>query len=317
MRRISAWVASLIFAAAPLPALAAPQDAVLNKEGFWSIDVDNGACAASMTLQGGAIFLLRAAEGQVTFGYFSLGKPIRKGKAGRIETEAYGFDFKPSYGEDATTLFYDGNLEARALAALRLARQARILVDGQPVAAMTLEGTGFEGALDGVIACSKGESGWWGKGVGSASEPPVVYRSENDIWGIVNGDDYCFAHAEAPDERFIQLLAIGDGVALAIGARSGKLPKARALRVETDSYKLEVKAEYADDGTYVNSADPLEAADVFALKRAKRLRVTAGGRELVDVALASDSFPRIVEDVTACARGEKGWWGEGAKPPAS
>lgn len=104
MRLFHALVLSVALLAQP--ALAAPEDAVMNKEGYWGIDVDNGACAASMTLQGGSIFLLRALDGEVTFGLFGVKSPIRKGRAGRIETDAGGFDFEPTYGEDAMTLFY-------------------------------------------------------------------------------------------------------------------------------------------------------------------------------------------------------------------
>ena len=164
-RRLAAILAfSAILA--PRQAAAAPQDAVLNKEGYWGIDVDHGACAASMTLQGGSVFLLRAQDGQVTFAL--LGRtPLARGKVVRLETEAYGFDFRASYGDAATSLFYDGELDAKALAALRLARKVRILADGHQVAAMTFQGTGFPDALDGVVACSQGDSGWWGKGVGA------------------------------------------------------------------------------------------------------------------------------------------------------
>jgi hypothetical protein len=242
---------------------------------------------------------------------------MARGKAGRIETEAYGFDFKPSYGDDASTLFYEGDLDARALAALRLARQARILIDGKPVAAMTLEGTGFEGALDGVVACSKGESGWWGKGVGSsagsstAAGDGFVYHADG-VWGVYADKRTCIAQAAAPDERYLQLLAIAGRVGLAVGSRSERLPRARKVRVQTDSYEFTFKPEF--DGGYMNSADLLESPDVFALRRAKRLRMSAEGRELIDVELGS-TFGDVLDGVAACSRGESGWWGKGASEP--
>lgn len=310
-------VLALIVTLLASPALAAPQDAVMNKEGYWGIDVDDGACAASMTLQGGSIFLLRALDGEVTFGLFGVKSPIRKGKAGRIETDAGGFDFKPSYGEDAMTLFYAETFDARALATLRPARQLRVLIDGAPVAAMTLEGTGFEGALDGVVACSKGQAGWWGKGVvaGAPEDPVLVYQREGDAWGIVMGDTTCLASAAAPDDRQLQLLSVMGRIGIAVGTTTGKLPKGRKARVVTDSYSFEFKPEYSDGATYLNSADLLESADAFALRRAKALRIVIDGRTVLDVAFDDDSFLQIIDAVTACSRGEKGWWGEGAKPP--
>ncbi|WP_430424188.1 hypothetical protein [Phenylobacterium sp.] len=315
MRLVHALV--LIAALLARPALAAPQDAVMNREGYWGIDVDSGACAASMTLQGGSVFLLRALDGEVTFGLLGVRSPVRKGKAGRIETDAGGFDFAPSYGEDAMTLFYAETLDAKALDVLRPARQLRVLIDGAPVAAMTLEGTGFEGALDGVVACSKGQAGWWGKGVvADASDGPVlVYQREGDAWGIVTGETTCLASAAAPDDRQLQLLSVGGRIGIAVGTTTGKLPKGRKARVVTDSYSFEFTPEYSDGATYLNSADLLDSADAFALRRAKALRIVVDGRTVLDVAFDDDSFLQIIDAVTACSRGEKGWWGEGAKPP--
>lgn len=308
----------LIVALLAQPALAAPEDAVMNKEGYWGIDVDHGACAASMTLQGGSIFLLRALDGEVTFGLLGVKSPIRKGKVGRIETDAGGFDFKPSYGDDALTLFYAKTFDAKALEVLRPARQLRILIDGAPVTAMTLEGTGFEGALDGVVACSKGQAGWWGQGVVAEApeEPALVYQREGDAWGIVTGETTCLASALAPDDRQLQLPSVMGRIGIAVGTTTGKLPRGRKARVVTDSYSFEFKPEYSEGATYLNSADLLESADAFALRRAKSLRITVDGRTVLDVAFDDDSFLQIVDAVTACSRGEKGWWGEGAKPPA-
>ena len=128
-------------------------------------------------------------------------------------------------------------------------------------------------------------------------------------------DTYCIAQAAAPDNRFIQLLAISNGqVGLAIGARGERLPKARKVRVETDSYRFDFKPEYTEQASYLNSADPLESADAFALRRAKSLRMTADGHDLIDVTFEGDSFAGAMDAVVACARGEKGWWGEGARP---
>lgn len=316
-RALAGLTALIALLLASGPAAAAPQDAVMNKEGYWGVDIDGGACAASMTLQGGSVFLLRAVDGGVTLGLFAR-TPLVRGKAGRIETEAYGVDFQPSYGEDATTLYYDGDLDARALAALRLARQVRILTDGRMVAAMTFEGTGFEGALDAVIACSKGQSGWWGKGVVADGEPSVDDRfvtHKDGVWGILSKDGACLAQAQAPDAHVLQLLSVSGRIGLAVSS-DAPMPRGRKVRVETDSYRFEFKAEYDKDARYVNSADLLDSSDTFALRRAKSMRLTVDGRDIVEVDLGAGTFAEIVDAVTACSRGEAGWWGEGAKPQA-
>lgn len=160
-RHLAALMAlALSFLAAP--ALAAPQEAVFNKEGVWGIDVDHGACAASMRLADGSTFLLRAADGEVNVALFARTK-LKPGKAGRIETDAGGFDFKPGW-DRGTAVYTEDVISAAAVAMLRPAKQVRILIDGRPVMDAPVANTGFADALDGVIACSKGQSGWWGEG---------------------------------------------------------------------------------------------------------------------------------------------------------
>jgi hypothetical protein len=89
MGRFRRWMilAGLAALLAPAQALADAKDGVFNKEHVWAIDVDHGACAASRTLDDGSVFLFRAQEGQLTFGFFSR-SPLKAGKAGRLETEA-------------------------------------------------------------------------------------------------------------------------------------------------------------------------------------------------------------------------------------
>jgi hypothetical protein len=312
LQRLSA----ILFAALLLPAaaVAAPQDAVMNKEGSWGIDVDHGACAASMTLQGGSTFLLRALDGQVTFALFSL-KPLAKGKVVRLETEAYGFDFKAEYGEDATSLFYGGEMDARALAALRLARQVSILADGRPVASMTVEGTGLEGALDGVIACSKGQSGWWSKGAGAEpAEGPERVFNEEGFWSVsVNDPGVCSARIEAEDHRQLQILAGAGGLALVVTSNGTDLAQGRDGKVETDAYAFAFKPIYGGK-RWVATDKALDSQALFALARARTVRVSVDGRELLVAAVGSTGFPDVLTSVAACARGEKGWWGAGAPP---
>ena len=323
-QRLGAILAIATVLLGPATAFGAPQDAVLNKEGYWGIDVDHGACAASMTLQGGSTFLLRAVNGQVSFGLLSR-TPLVRGNVVRLETEADGFDFRASYGDDATTLFFEGDLDAQTLAALRLARQVRILADGRQVAAMTFEGTGFPGALDGVVACSRGEKGWWGPGVGA--EPAadgaapdkltkeLVYNKE-DVWGIAVGTvpGLCVAQAELDGDRRLQILAAEGQMGLAVVSDSGPLPRGRKGKVKTDDHAFDFKPQYGRDGAYMSSDRPLDSQAILALSHAKWLGMTVDGRELVDAAVEGTGFAELLQSVAACSRGEKGWWGEGPPP---
>jgi len=312
-------VAAVLFA--PATASAAAKDAVLNKEGYWGIDVDRGACIASMTLQGGSTFLLRAVDGQVTFALFGR-TPLARGKVVRLETEAYGFDFKATYGDEATSLFYEGEMDAQALAALRLARQVRIVADGRQLAAMTFEGTGFGGALDGAVACSKGEKGWWGPGVGAdpiSDAPPAgkeggefVFNKEK-MWAIATGDPgVCMAQAEVDDHIQLQILAAAGRTGLAVLSDSD-LPRGRKGKVETDTYAFDFKPSYGGR-RFLATEKPLDSQASFALARAKWVRVTVDGREVVDAALEDTGFADLLISVAACSKGEKGWWGEGSAP---
>lgn len=318
MRWFSLLVAIFALAMTPVPALAAPKDAVLNKEGYWGIDVDDGGCAASMTLQGGAVFMLRAVSGDVVFALFG-SRPLTRGKAGRIETEAYGFDFKPSYSKDGTVLYYEPALDARALAALRLAKQARILIDGRPLQAMTLEATGFESALDGVIACSNGKSGWWGKGVAAETAAadgevePAMHKDGFWLMTPSNEPGFCVAAAKVDDDyRFVVVLGrqgMSFGVSSARDMRRG-----RKGRLQTDAYRLDFKPEY-ESPTYFYPAGELDSQGAFALRRAKTVVVSIDGKPIVDMAFEGTGYAEVLIDLDACARGEKGWWGEGAKQP--
>jgi hypothetical protein len=314
--------AILAFAAAllgPAGALAAAKDAVLNKEGFWGIDVDHGACAATMALPDGTVFLFRAKDGDVTFGLFARA-PLPRAKALRLEVDAASFDLPASYSGD-TAVFYNDALAAHVLAALRHARSVRVLADGRTAAAMTFEGTGFEGALDGIIACSKGENGWWGLGVGAkrvgegpvpdkSVEQPVMNKEGAWALGASTEPGVCVAQAVV-DHISLQILGAGGQIGLAVSSDKAPLPRGRRGRVQTDSYAFEFMPQYGVE-TYMTSDQPFDRQAVSALHRAKWFRVSVDGRTVVDAALDDSGFPELLDAVAACSRGETGWWGNGA-----
>jgi S1-C subfamily serine protease len=162
-RGVAAWLAAVAVAFAPA-AGTAEEKPVLAKEGFWTVGADNdGRCVASVPLKGGGLFALMAQGGEVTFGV-SVQNRLRQGRQGVFETEAYSFDFEPTYGKQGDTLYFDAYMSKNALAAVRLAKAIRVSVDRRVALDVTVENTGLEAALDAVIDCSNGKRGWWGKG---------------------------------------------------------------------------------------------------------------------------------------------------------
>lgn len=320
-RKVVAALAAVGMTAAPALALAAPQDVAMNKEGYWAIDVDDGACAASMKVEGGSIFLIRAENGGVTFAVF-FDKPIREGRKGQVQTEAYAFDFEPSFTDRGTTLYYDGDLDSRGIAALRLAKEVRVLVDGRLVHAVTFEGTGFSDALDGAIACSKGESGWWGKGVAAADppqgaaggRPPLAFNAEG-AWGLEATDrpGLCTAYSPASDHLSVMLFGAIGVVGLAINS-DDDLPQGRNGLVEADGFRFAFQPRY-DGKRYFAADPPFESQSVFVLRRARSLKVSVNGRKVVEMDLRDTGFSGLLDSLIACSKGENGWWGEGAKQP--
>lgn len=321
-RRLGAILAaaSVLFAAAP----AAADDSALNKEGFWTVgrgDAERAACLASINTKAGVMLLMGAEKGEVTLAVGAK-KAMRRGKKGVLTTEAYSFEFEPSYNDDGDTLFLAEHLNANALAALRLARAVGVMVDGRTVLDANVENTGLEGALDAVVACSNGKSGWWGPGVGAeriadgpvpnkAADRPVL--NKEGVWGlaITQEPGVCVAQAEVDGRRHLQMLGAAGRVGLAVGSDGEDLPRGRKGRVETDAYAFEFKPQYGAD-SYVAADQPFDSQALLALGRAKWIRVTVDRRELVDVSLEDSGFAELLTAVAACSRGEKGWWGKGA-----
>ena len=323
LRGVATWAAAVAIFASPAPAVSAAKDAVLNKEGYWGIDVDGPACAASMTLQGGATFLLRAQNGHVTFGLFER-RSMTPAKAGRFETEAYGADFTPSYLNNNETLFSEKDLDAHAIAALRLARQVRILADGQMVASMTFEGTGFEGALDGVIACSKGQAGWWGQGVGGkpaggrgvpawAGDHAVL--NKEGVWKVGANGDKCYATAPLKTGGWFALMGEAGQLSFATGVDHPPAQGRQGL-FETEAYSFKFEPSYTKDGI-LYFRERINANALAALRLARDFRISVDGREVMEAHVQGSGLDGVLDALTQCSSGRTGWWGAGAKLAAA
>jgi hypothetical protein len=309
--RYVAALLALAFALLSGPALAAPQDAVFNKEGVWGIDVDGGACAASMTLPDGAIFLLRAANGEMNVALFARAK-LKKGKVGRIETDAGGFDFRPGWSEG--DVYTEDTIGAPAVATLRAARQVRIVIDGRPVMDVSVAGTGFADAVDGVIACSQGQNGWWGKGVHVADAEPGEPQEGLDaagFWRIERHAASCMAAMHVEGDLEFMLLAEDGGLGFGVGTPKPMMHGTKGV-LHTEAYVFEFEPRYGRDDDVVYRTGPLDQRALGALRLARKIGVSVDGKMIMAVTVEGTGFDHILDDVAACSKGESGWWGKGA-----
>ncbi|MDB5439199.1 MAG: hypothetical protein JWM33_1626 [Caulobacteraceae bacterium] len=312
LARFAAVLAAFLIGANPV--LASSANAVTNKEGYWKVDADGDSCAASMMLQGGSVFLLRGHEGDVAVALFA-GAVLPKGKTLSLEADGETIDLPATFPKEHTLVYLDGALDAPSLAKLRGARQLRVLIDGQAVAAMTLEGTGFPGALDSLVACSRGQSGWWGKGAQHDGSPPpaqpktYVYNAE-DVWVLAPLEDagMCFAQAATDEkDRYLQFVQQGADVTIAVRSSGRGLPRGRKGELVMDGGTFVVTPSY-DGKTLMVLDGSLTDEALNVLKATKGLTLRIDGKVLIDGNLDGTGFPKILDELAACARGETGWW---------
>lgn len=316
MRRMLMMFAALVLGAGP----AAAADSALNKEGFWTVGRSEPAsrtCMASVPSADGGMFILQSDGGAISFAVGAR-SPMRKGKQGVLTVDANSFPFELHLNDERDFFFQVGALDERAVAALKLARGIEVAVEGKPVFSGDVGATGIENAVEAVVACSKGEKGWWGEGAVQATATAIagsdMILNKEGVWSIKAADGgVCVAHARIDDRVYLQFLGAAGDVGLAIGAASGRLPKGRAGRVDAGGYAFDFVPSYDDDGAYLTSADLLDETALGILRRANHLKITVDRKTLVDTPVAGTGYPEILQAVTACSRGEKGWWGEGAR----
>lgn len=309
------------------PAVAAADDSALNKEGYWTVgrgSADSDGCFASINTET-EMLVMHAVKAEVSLTLGTTKGKLRRGKTGVLATDAYSFEFEPAYSEDGRMLGLGGDVNSRVLAALRLANELTVLIGDKAIFGIEVEGTGLEGALDAVVACSEGKSGWWGPGVGAEqiAEGPVpnklaegLVTHEGGAWAMTRGEEpgVCIAVGPVEGGREIHILAGFGRLGLAVASESAALPRGRKGRVETDAYRFDFKPSYSAD-TYVASDQPFDSQALFALRRAKWVRITVDGRPLVDATLENTGFAEVLDSTAACSLGESGWWGEGAAKP--
>lgn len=312
---------AMLLAAGPVAA----QDAALNKEGFWTVGRDtekSPSCAASLVTKAGPLLVLEAMAGGVSLVVESQA-PIKPGKQGVVTMDAASFGFSPIVNDQGDRLFAGSALDERMQAALKLTEGVSVDVDGERVLGADLRGTGTAGALDAVIACSEGKAGWWGPGVAAQ---PVVATEENDpgterprhkdgVWTLAADGARCTAAAPIKPSGGLVILATNAGrdVLVGVSAERAFEPGGRG-RFETDDYRFDFKPTYSGE-RYLQFDQFLDSEGFLALRRAAWLSLSIDGREVVKFDLVGSGFPDVFAALQACARGEAGWWGDGAVVP--
>lgn len=135
----------------------------LHKDGVWQLSAGEGPgiCFASANVGDTHTFTVIAQAGLMAFGVGS-DADMRRGRKGRLQTDAFGFDFKPTY--ENPNFFYSEDLDSQSTFALRRARTVAVSIDGKALIDIDLEGTGYADVMNDLQACSAGEKGWWGEG---------------------------------------------------------------------------------------------------------------------------------------------------------
>jgi hypothetical protein len=305
----------IFLAAVLLLAMAAPgARAADHKGGAWFLDADDEfsfCMGGTRAKDGQGLLTLVGSRGAITVAV-TPAKKVRRGTVGVIATDAGDIAFVPEIGKD-NFIVAARDLEASEIATLSRAKVIRVIIDGAVVLEAAVENSGIEDVLAGAVACSNGEAGWWGKGVGApASKPPV---NKEDVWFLeraaVGQTQVCTAYALA-DERTMLLFIGADGY-IGMGVKSeDDLPRGRQGLVEADERRIAFKPVF-DGKRYFASDESIDGGELHAVRNAKELRVSVDGRPVVDVRVANTGLPALLDDLAACSRGERGWWGEGAK----
>jgi S1-C subfamily serine protease len=301
---VLASLASVSFAAA--------EDTVLNEQGYWQVgrgDADSGSCHAALTNKNGAVFMLLAANGEVALSVAR--KSPLKGRTGRLTTEAYAFKFKPEFGEDGS--LFSETLPPEAVAALRLARTLGVELDGRAVFEAAVEDTGLEGALDAVVACSRGEKGWWGPGVDPDKAAEFSYGRWNreGVWkvGAWQDSQACHAIAEAGPGVLISFMGMPDGVSFTV--EGSRIRSGRKGVFETEAYAFVFEPTFGDGHFYLD--DVMNERSLAALRLAKALRISVDGRVAANLRLEGTGLAGVLDGLADCAAGRSGWWGPGLR----
>ena len=143
-----------------------------------------------------------------------------------------------------------------------------------------------------------------------------LFKKEN-VWFLeraqIDLTQVCTAYALA-DERTM-LVFIGAAGLIGVAVKSeDDMRKSGTGLVEVDARRIAIKPVF-DGKRYFASDQSIDGEDLDAVRNAQNLRVSVGDRVVVDAKVAGTGLPALLDDLAACSKGEKGWWGEGAKQP--
>lgn len=315
MRLFKSLAAALaVLVAVPTPAGAEP---VYQKLGYWSVETaSDRQCFGAMSVEGGHRLMLVADQDGLSFGA-GTPKAMRHGKRAELRTEAYSFEFEPVYGRESDVVYPKDRLSARAIAALRLADEMGVFVDGKPVLTVTLKGTGFEETLDALIACASGQKGWWNEPAPKTAQTAGPERAMNPegIWSLAADGDTCASGARIDESGGLVLIAVNGGRDIVMGfGHDAGFRRGRKGVFATDAYSFAFKPLY-DGDDYMQMDQVFDSQALFALRRARSIRVTVDGREVVSAEVADTGLGELLTALADCGAGKSGWWGEGAKLP--
>jgi hypothetical protein len=158
-----AIAALLAFAAAPHAEAAR----VSNDRTAWEVETVDNVCMAGLTTTSGHLALI-AEKGRVGFAMI-LPMPTKPGLKGVLEIDDATFDFDAAFNDKGDYVQSDDLLSPAAVAALRVTHTASVSVDGRTLMTASLAGAGTDAAVDAIVACSRGQAGWWGKGATQTS----------------------------------------------------------------------------------------------------------------------------------------------------
>lgn len=305
MRKILAGLTIL------LTLIAAPAWAALyfNREGYWLVGREGDDCFAGYEpgAPGTGLWVSIAGNSRA-IGITSTIR-MKRGAAGVVLVDGTIFSFVPQYLKGDKGLAFE-DTDGRILAALKTGRKVTITVDARPVLDAPLEGTGAGGALDAARACARGETGWWGSGLGAKALPPPRLNKES-AWALARGSGLgvCEAWATSDQQNYLVLNAmLGEIRVGADPAKSVSRPRSGWFSADSMTMTFAIRA----DGATLLGETPLDGAGLAALRAASSLQVGVDNRALAGLRVEGTGLPALLDDLVSCSRGQSGWWGDGA-----
>jgi len=143
---------------------------------------------------------------------------------------------------------------------------------------------------------------------GDASADPRMSR--RGAWSFeVAEQSRCLATLRLPQGDQLMLLGEAGGLGFGTAARDPIVPGSRG-RLQMDTGAFDFSPSY--QGAIVFLDGHMDSGSVEKLRRARLLRITVNGREIMSANVAGTGLADIVPALVECSKGRRGWWGEGA-----